>query len=70
LDVTTGQAGDPSVRAAATLTLALPKRGLLDGATVGELYVGDISVPPWLYERLGVRRPRSFGRAGVVRLQR
>ncbi len=70
LDVTTGRAGDPSVRATATLTLALPKGGLLDAETVGELFLGDISVPPWLYERVGVQRPRAFGHAGVVRLER
>jgi NAD(P)H-hydrate epimerase len=70
LDVTTGRAGDPNVRATATLTLALPKRGLLGAETVGELYLGDISVPPWLYERVGVQRPRAFGRVGVVRLER
>lgn len=70
LDVTTGRLGDPCVRAAATLTLAMLKRGLLDSAVVGELYLGDISVPPWLYERVGSERPRPFGRAGVVRVER
>jgi NAD(P)H-hydrate epimerase len=69
LDVTTGRVGDPSVRATATLTLALPKRGLLGAETVGELYLADISVPPSLYERLGFRPPRPFGRVGVVRLE-
>jgi NAD(P)H-hydrate epimerase len=69
LDVTTGHAGDPCVRATATLTLALPKQGLLRSDAVGELYLGDISVPPWLYERLGVSRPRPFGRVGIVRLE-
>jgi NAD(P)H-hydrate epimerase len=44
--------------------------GLLGGDTVGELYLGDVSVPPWLYERVGVQRPRAFGHAGVVRLER
>jgi NAD(P)H-hydrate epimerase len=52
LDTTTGTAHDPTVRAAATLTLALPKTGLLApgaGEFVGELYLADIGVPPELY---------------------
>ena len=51
LDTTTGQLYTPHIRAAATLTLALPKIGLLTepgrGAT-GQLYLADISVPPQL----------------------
>src|SRR5574341_1430286 len=49
LDVTSGLAYDPTIRAMATLTLALPKQGLLNpqSATfVGDLYLADISVPP------------------------
>lgn len=51
VDATTGDAFDPSVRAAATLTLALPKIGLkLAGSRiVGELYLADIGIPPDLY---------------------
>lgn len=57
LDTTSGALGDPCIRATATLTLALPKTGLLTkGArgAVGRLYVADISVPPGLYGRLGL----------------
>jgi len=42
LDTTTGTPGQPCVRARATLTLALPKTGLLAGRArpfVGDLYV-------------------------------
>ncbi len=70
LDATTGRAGDPCIQATATLTLALLKRGLLAAAEVGELYLADISVPPWLYDRVGVPRPPAFGSGGVVRLAR
>ena len=35
LDLTTGAAGPPAIWAAATLTLALPKAGLLDAPGVG-----------------------------------
>jgi NAD(P)H-hydrate epimerase len=51
IDATSGQVFDPSVRASATLTLALPKVGLKKcGASqfVGELYLADISIPPAL----------------------
>jgi len=50
--VAAGIAFDPAIRAAATLTLALPKEGLrAPGADkyVGELYLADIGVPPSLY---------------------
>jgi NAD(P)H-hydrate epimerase len=52
VDATSGQAFDPAIRAAATLTLALPKQGLrAEGVRphVGALYLADISVPPGLY---------------------
>jgi NAD(P)H-hydrate epimerase len=54
LDTTTGEAFEPSIIAAATMTLALPKTGLRNPgakAYVGELYLADISVPPALYNK-------------------
>lgn len=45
MDATFGWPGTPCVQARATLTLALPKTGLLHRAEVGELYLGDIGVP-------------------------
>ncbi|MGE0041130.1 MAG: NAD(P)H-hydrate epimerase, partial [Vicinamibacterales bacterium] len=54
LDGTTGAPADPTIEAAATMTLALPKRGLRVGTArrfVGELYLADIGVPPGLYAR-------------------
>lgn len=69
LDVTTGVAGDPSVSAAATLTLAAPKPGLADAPEVGELYVADISVPPAVYSAFDVVMPPDlFADGTVVRL--
>ncbi len=69
LDVTTGAVGDPCVRATATMTLALPKSGLiLAPEVVGELYLADISVPPLVYERMGFEVPALFGGAAVVRI--
>ena len=57
LEATTGVALSPAIRAAATLTLALPKAGLLVPGVerhVGELYLADISVPPSLFTRVGL----------------
>ncbi|MBN1666798.1 MAG: NAD(P)H-hydrate epimerase [Anaerolineales bacterium] len=52
LDTTTGIPGNPCVRATATMTLALPKSGLMTTQAkpfVGALYLADIGVPPELY---------------------
>jgi NAD(P)H-hydrate epimerase len=74
VDATTGTAFDPAIRATATMTLALPKKGL-DGAAmashVGELYLADISVPPGLYARppLNIRIEPLFACEEVVRLR-
>ncbi|MEE9285246.1 MAG: NAD(P)H-hydrate epimerase, partial [Dehalococcoidia bacterium] len=54
VDATSGTVHQPAIRAAATLTLALPKVGLRTEAArrcVGELYLADIGVPPELYAR-------------------
>jgi NAD(P)H-hydrate epimerase len=56
LDASSGEPLPPSVKAAATFTLALPKTGLRKEPArpmVGELYLGDIGVPPGVYERFG-----------------
>jgi NAD(P)H-hydrate epimerase len=63
LDTSSGKAGTPCIRAAATLTLALPKTGLMTEEAiglVGELYVADISVPPELYRKMALSIPSSF----------
>jgi len=70
LDATTGRAANPSVAATATLTLALPKLGLLEAHEVGELYLADISVPPLVYERMGLLVPKLFTEDGLVEVQR
>ena len=53
VDTSDGTIYNPAIRADATLTLALPKVGLfMEGVPrqTGELYLGDITVPPELYE--------------------
>jgi NAD(P)H-hydrate epimerase len=68
LDVTTGRPGRPCVHAVATLTLALPKTGLLNAREVGRLYLADISVPPLLYQRMGIEVGDVFATASIVPL--
>ena len=73
VNTTTGSAFEPAIRATATLTLALPKEGLRVEAAklhIGELYLGDISVPPELYGRptLGINVADVFAQDEIVRL--
>jgi len=73
LDANTGDALDPTIRAAATMTLALPKIGLQKAQKeiVGELYLADIGVPPGLYARppLNLHVNPLFGEDGILRLE-
>jgi len=71
LDTTTGDAGLPCVRAEATMTLALPKTGLLAPQArefVGKLYLADIGVPLELYQRIGIQFESPFARGSIVSL--
>jgi NAD(P)H-hydrate epimerase len=71
LDATAGTVADPTIRAAATLTLALPKTGLLEPAArsvVGDLHVADIGVPAEVYARLGMQVPPIFGAQEIIRI--
>jgi NAD(P)H-hydrate epimerase len=57
LDPTTGKPYEPCVKAKNTLTLALPKSGLMfeDARKfVGNLFLADIGIPPSLYSKLGI----------------
>jgi NAD(P)H-hydrate epimerase len=74
LDTSTGAIFDPTIRAVATMTLALPKRGLVAPGVetyVGELYLADISVPPELYARpsLGLNVGPIFAESDIIRLR-
>ena len=70
LDARSGEPSEPCIRATATLTLALPKTGLLAPAArpvVGELAVADIGVPPEVYARLGVTVGPLFAECSILR---
>ncbi len=74
VDSTTGRVFAPAIKATATLTLALPKAGLLtpDGkAQSGELYLADIGVPPALYARppLALQVGFLFAPSEILRLR-
>lgn len=68
LDATTGDAPGAIVMADATLTLALPKRGLVGAEQAGALYLADISIPAAVYERVGIEIRSIFDRSQIVRL--
>jgi NAD(P)H-hydrate epimerase len=72
LDTTSGQAGQPTVQAEATLILALPKTGLLAESAkpfTGRLFLGDISVPAALYKRIGVEVGTIFENETVIQIR-
>ncbi len=69
IDTAGGQLFTPHMRAAATMTLALPKTGLLSAeaqAVSGDLYLADISVPPELYDHLDLDVPPLFARDTIL----
>jgi NAD(P)H-hydrate epimerase len=64
---------EATIRAHATLTLALPKSCFnypVAHSHVGELYVADISVPVELYKEMGIKIKHKdlFQKSGIVRL--
>jgi NAD(P)H-hydrate epimerase len=71
LDTTSGKPGTPCVKAETTMTLALPKTGLMTSEAkpfVGDLYLADISVPPELYQRIGLTIEPIFADDSIIRL--
>ena len=73
LDATRGVPSESCIRAEVTLTLALPKEGLMTPEAqpyVGELFLADISVPPEVYAApsLGLEVVSPFGADSIVKL--
>lgn len=71
LDATTGRPSDPTVLAAATLTLGLPKTGLAAPEAephVGELYLGDVGIPASVFAGMGVAVGPVFREGDLIRL--
>jgi hypothetical protein len=72
LDPDTGHTPGAAVTASHTVTLALPKPGLLTAqgaARSGALSLADISVPSWVYVRLGIDPGQMFTTSDLVRLR-
>ncbi|GBE18210.1 bifunctional NAD(P)H-hydrate repair enzyme Nnr [archaeon BMS3Abin16] len=71
LDSTTGEVYDTCIRADSTMTLALPKTGLLKAgaqSVVGRLYLADIGVPDILYQEIDLEVPQIFNSGEIIRL--
>ena len=69
----TGEPLGVTIRAALTVTLALPKRGLMttrSHALVGELLVADIGIPPQAFDRFGIETRGLFEQGDLVRIIR
>lgn len=69
LDPDSGRPREPTIRAASTLTLALPKAGLMAPDArgwVGDLYLADVSVPELVYRRLGIAVGPIFAEGDIV----
>lgn len=68
LEATSGRVGDPCIRAALTVTLALPKTGLMAAAEelTGPIWVADIGVPAAVYDDVGATVPGDLFAAGSL----
>jgi NAD(P)H-hydrate epimerase len=69
VDATTGASPGSSVRAAVTLTLALPKVGLSSDRT-GRVWLADIGIPTDTYRRAGITYRWPASRDFIVPLSR
>ena len=71
LDASFGMIYQPVVKATATMTLAMPKRGLLESGAkeiTGDLFLADIGVPPSLYKELGFSVGTIFSESEILRI--
>jgi NAD(P)H-hydrate epimerase len=69
----TGEPLGVTIRAALTVTLALPKRGLIatrSRALVGDLLLADIGIPPQAFDRLTIETRGLFDEGDLVRIIR
>ncbi len=73
LDPETGSAAGVAVRAGLTVTLALPKPGLLTDAArqlVGTLLLADIGIPTAAFSHIGIDTAGIFSAGDIVRVER
>lgn len=67
VDSNTGESPGDYIKAYATLTLALPKLGLMPEKT-GKLFLGDIGIPKKAYDKIGIEYISPFGDGYLVEL--
>jgi NAD(P)H-hydrate epimerase len=73
LDPDSGAPLGITIRAELTVTLALPKRGLMvtrSAALVGDLLLADIGIPPEVFDRFALETRGLFDRGDLVRIIR
>ncbi len=68
VDSTTGKTPGQFIKPAATLTLALPKTGLLTAET-GKLYLADIGIPKSVFHKIGLDYRSPFGKKYWLKLK-
>lgn len=68
VNVTDGSVPGLAVSADVTMTLGLPKIGLRGSIRVGELYLADISIPPSVYDTIGIGPAPDFTRSSMLRV--
>jgi len=76
LDLSTGKPGDQTIKADATMALAIPKYGLFRqkaSKCIGDLFLADISVPPELYKTLKIETDnliKVFAESALVKINK
>ncbi|MBI3124028.1 MAG: NAD(P)H-hydrate epimerase [Ignavibacteriales bacterium] len=68
INSTTGETACNYIKPDLTLTLALPKTGLLPALT-GELYLADIGIPKKVYQMLNINYQQPFGQNFYIKLK-
>ena len=71
LNPDTGEPYNPCIKADATVTFCLPKKGLLERKAkdyVGKLYLADIGIPHEVFEKLGWDFPKVFWKESIIKL--
>jgi NAD(P)H-hydrate epimerase len=68
VDAETGAVPGDAVGASTTMTLALPKTGIVGHEHTGRLFLADISVPPRVYAAFGIDLETPFRDGPIVEL--
>lgn len=68
IDASSGKSAKHFIKPDLTLTLALPKTGLVSELS-GELFLGDIGIPQKVYDKLHFNYKSPFGTDSLLKLQ-